>query len=109
ARDVQASVREPVRCPTESIGALSDHLAVAVQIDGDDLPRSPVRKPQATVVPPRGLGHCEAVQQYAGMHPPSSVAVIHTDAKVDEGSLVRAHRTRSPSRLGTPRTTSLSL
>jgi hypothetical protein len=53
ARDEHPSVREPYRGPTESVGAFSDHLAVAVQIDDDDLPRSPVREPQPAVVPAR--------------------------------------------------------
>jgi hypothetical protein len=73
ARDEHPSVREPVRRPAESIGAFPDHLALAVEIDGDDLARSPVRKPQATLVPPRGLGHGEAVQKYARLHWPSLI------------------------------------
>src|SRR6266536_923721 len=71
AGDEQASVREPVRGPTESVRAFSDHLAVAVEVYGDDLSRSPVREPQPAVVPARGLGHGQAVEQYARLHAPS--------------------------------------
>ena len=37
-------------------------IGVAIEIDGDDLPRAPVREPQTAVVPPRGLGHGQAGQ-----------------------------------------------
>ena len=52
----------------EAVGAVSDDLAVAVQVDGDDLVRPPVGEPQATVVPPRRLGHGEPVEQDERLH-----------------------------------------
>jgi hypothetical protein len=67
-RQEQAAVRKPVRRPTEAVWAFSHHFAVAVQVDGDDLPRSPVREPQPTVVPPRRLGHPQAIEQHARLH-----------------------------------------
>ena len=73
ARDEHPSVRQPVGRPAESIGSFSDHLAVSVEIDGDDLPRAPVREPQTAVVPPMGLGHGQAVEQYARLHASSFV------------------------------------
>ena len=70
AGDEKASVREPVRRPTESIGAFADHLAVAVEVDGDDLSRPPVRQPQPALVPARRLRYRQAVEQYARLHAP---------------------------------------
>src|SRR5262249_8487460 len=74
ARDQQASIWKPVRRPTKSVGAFSDDVAVSVEVDRDDLPRSPIREPQTAIVPPRRLGHGQAVEQYARLHwaPPSS-------------------------------------
>jgi hypothetical protein len=88
ACDEQAAVRKPVRRPAESIGAFSDHVTVAVQVDGDDLPRPPVREPQPAVMPARRLRHGQAVEQYARLHPSSFVAFTDTDAKGGEGSSV---------------------
>jgi hypothetical protein len=81
ARYEQASVREPVRRPTESIGAFSHHVVVAVQVDGDDLSRPPVREPQTAVVPARRLGHGQAVEQYARLHAPSLVYRYRRDRR----------------------------
>jgi hypothetical protein len=74
ARDEQASVWESVRRPTESVGAFSDYVTVAVQVNGNDLSGSPVREPQSAVVPPRRLGNGQPVEQYARLNGASSVA-----------------------------------
>ena len=96
AGDEHASVREPVRRPTEPLGAFSDHLALAVQVDGDDLPRSPVREPQTAVVPPGRLGHGQAVEQYARLQgPPSSLSTIQTTKDGEDSSVGGQRRAQS--------------
>ena len=65
AGDQHPPVEEPVGRPTESFGAFSGDVAVAVEVDGDDLPRPRVREPQPAVVPARRLGHRQSVEQYA--------------------------------------------
>ena len=63
-------------------------LARAFKVDGDDLPRAPVREPQPAVMPARRLGHGEAVKQYARLHERSFLAFTHTDATGGEDSSV---------------------
>src|SRR5215207_5827580 len=77
ARDEQTSVWEPVRRPPEPVWAFSHNLARAVEIDGDDLSRPPVREPQTAVVPTRRLGHGQAVEQYARLHAPPSFRRVY--------------------------------
>ena len=89
ACDEQTSVGKPVRRPTESVRAFSNHVAVAVQVDGDDLPCSPVREPQTAVVPARRLGDGQAVEQYARLHAPSLVAFSDRDTSDGEDSRLR--------------------
>ena len=96
ACDEQASVREPVRRPAESIGAFSDHLAVAVEIDGDDLPRAPVREPQPAVVPARRLGYGQAIEQYARLH----AALLRRVYRYRRGLRARLIGPRSQPQLG---------
>jgi hypothetical protein len=61
--DEQAAVRQPVDRPSQPWPTLRDDLAVAVEIDRDDLARSPVSKPEALLVPARWLADRELAQQ----------------------------------------------
>ena len=63
AGDEQAAVGQPVDGPAEAGRALSDDLAVAVEIDRDDLLGAPVGEPQPAVVPTRRLDIGETAQQ----------------------------------------------
>src|SRR5918994_4976354 len=63
ARDEEAAVGKPVNGPPEAGRALADDLASPLDIDGDDLARSPMRKPQTALVPTRRLADHETAQQ----------------------------------------------
>ena len=91
---------KPVRRPAEPVGPFSDHFAVAVEIDGNDLPRAPVREPQTTVVPPRRLGHGEAVEKYARPHAVQTAGVVESHrpriAADDDRLSAEAHAVADP-------------
>ena len=59
----EAAVGQPVDGPPETGRALSDDLAVAVQVDRDDLTRAPMREPQPALVPAGGFDIRETAQQ----------------------------------------------
>src|SRR6266581_3877421 len=53
--DKQAPIGEPVDGERDRGWDTGDYLAVALDIDGDDLLRAPVREPQTTLMPTRRL------------------------------------------------------
>ena len=61
--DQQPAVGQPVDRERERRRDAGDDLAVALEIDGDDLLRAPVGEPQAAVVPARRLADREPGQQ----------------------------------------------
>ncbi len=59
----KAAVGQPVDGPPEAGRALADDFAAALEIDGDDLPGAPMRKPQTPLVPTRRLADRETAQE----------------------------------------------
>jgi hypothetical protein len=61
--DQEPAVGQPVDGPTHAGAARSDHLASTVHVDGYHFAATPVREPQAAVMPTGRLDHREAVGQ----------------------------------------------
>ena len=89
-------------------GPRSDHLALAVEVDGDDLLGAPVGEPQPAVVPARGLRHRQAIEQHTRLvcvreavrHQTSIRPVLpRGDRRRRQNSSVRTHIGRTDLRL----------
>ena len=62
SRDQEATVRQPVDRPAEAARPVTDDLAGAIEIDGDDLVGPPVGEPQPAVMPAWRLDVGETAQ-----------------------------------------------
>ena len=63
AGDEQPAVRQPVDRPAEAAWPVGDDLAVAVEVDGDDLVGPPMGEPQPAVMPAWRLDVGESAQE----------------------------------------------
>ena len=61
--DQEPSVRKPIDAEGQLEGRAHDHLRSALRVDGQNLLRTPIREPEAILMPARGFAHRDAAQE----------------------------------------------